>query len=134
MLYSSKPEFIYFFDPDLDIRTKIGTSNQKLCIRIGFFENEKVILINYSTLYFNLFLIIWFCLVLLLILDTKILQWHINLQLFKLFKNIILFNKIRLLRGITLWLRVTFRSLSTSQVLLFYSPFSAFRCAQCLPT
>ena len=23
--YSSKPEFIYFFDPDLDIQTKIGT-------------------------------------------------------------------------------------------------------------
>ena len=47
MRYSSKPELVYYFDPDLDIQTKVGTdSNGWACVRIGFFEEGKVKLIS----------------------------------------------------------------------------------------
>ena len=40
--YSSRPEFIYYFDPHLDMETKID----KYWIKIGFFEKGKVKIIN----------------------------------------------------------------------------------------
>ena len=40
--YSLKPEFIYYFDPDLDIQTKVGEYYGSPCIRIGFFAKGKV--------------------------------------------------------------------------------------------
>ena len=41
--YSSRPEFIYYFDPDLDIQTKIeyNYDGDPKCIKIGFFEKGK---------------------------------------------------------------------------------------------
>ena len=62
--YSSKSEFIYFLDPDLDIQTKTDFP----FIRIGFFDKRKVILINNMTLYFNFLLTITFFIILLLML------------------------------------------------------------------
>ena len=63
-MYSSKPKFIYYFDPDLDIQTKIGEDEfGDPCIRIGFFEEGKVKLINNLTLHFNFLLIIRFFLI-----------------------------------------------------------------------
>ena len=56
--YSSRPEFIYYFDPHLDIQTKIGGKYGPICI--GFFEEGKVKLINNLTLYFKFLLIISF--------------------------------------------------------------------------
>ena len=55
--YSSRPEFIYYFDPHLDIQTKI---EEGLWLRIGYFEEGKVKLINNFTLYFKFLLIITF--------------------------------------------------------------------------
>ena len=47
LLYSSRPEFIYYFDPDLDIQTKIGNNEYGTpFIKIGFFEKGKVKQIN----------------------------------------------------------------------------------------
>ena len=65
--YSSRPEFIYYFDPDLDIQTKIGKLYGVPCIAIGYFEEGNVKLINNLTLHFKFLLIITFCLILLLI-------------------------------------------------------------------
>ena len=63
-MYSSRPEFIYYFDPDLDIQTKTGkTEYGTPCIRIGFFEKGKVKLINNLTIHFNFLLIIIFFLI-----------------------------------------------------------------------
>ena len=63
MLYSLRPEFIYYFDPDLEIQTKIGKDRfGTSCIKIGFFEERMVKLINNFTLHFNfLFIITFFC-------------------------------------------------------------------------
>ena len=68
--YSSRPEFIYYFDPHLDIQTKIGKYLQLPCISIGYFEEGKVKLINNYTLHFKFLLIITFFLILLLISMT----------------------------------------------------------------
>ena len=47
-MYSSRPEFIYYFDPDLDIQAKIVEDSDEVygSIKIGFFEEGKVKLIN----------------------------------------------------------------------------------------
>ena len=44
--YSSRPKFIYYFDPDLDMQTETGIYNGWFCIKIGFFEKGKVKQIN----------------------------------------------------------------------------------------
>ena len=76
--YSSRPEFIYYFDPNLDIQTIIGKNEYGTpCIRTGYFEEGKVKLINNSTLHLKFLLIITFFLILLLILLTLNLQKHI---------------------------------------------------------
>ena len=54
--YSSRPEFIYYFDPHLEIQTKVKYE----AIRIGYFEEGKVKLINNLALYFKFLLIITF--------------------------------------------------------------------------
>ena len=53
--YSSRPEFIYYFDPHLDIQTKIGEDEDgdPWYISIGYFEEGKVKLINNLTLHLN---------------------------------------------------------------------------------
>ena len=63
--YSSRPEFIYYFDPHLDIQTKIEKDifGSPWHIRIGFFEKGKVKLINNMTLHVNFLLIIKFFLI-----------------------------------------------------------------------
>ena len=55
LLYSSRPEFIYYFDPHLDIQTKIGYDKYGIFpyIRIGFFDKGKVKVINNLTPHFN---------------------------------------------------------------------------------
>ena len=45
-MYSSRPKFIYYFDPDLDMQTETGIYNGWFCIKIGFFEKGKVKQIN----------------------------------------------------------------------------------------
>ena len=62
--YSSRPEFIYYFDPDLDIQNKVGRDEDgDPCIRIGFFEKGEVKQINNLTLHFKFPLIIRFFLI-----------------------------------------------------------------------
>ena len=63
--YSSRPEFIYYFDPDLDIQTKIEyyDSGNPYYIKIGYFEKGKVRLINNLPLHVNFLLIIIFFLI-----------------------------------------------------------------------
>ena len=57
--YSSRPEFIYYFDPDLDIQIKTEYYNgDPWSIRKGFFEKGKVKLINNLTLHYNFLLVI----------------------------------------------------------------------------
>ena len=60
--YSSRPKFIYYFDPHLKIQTKIEYFDDGIpyCIRIGFFEKGKVKLINNLNLYVNFLLLIRF--------------------------------------------------------------------------
>ena len=46
-VYSSKHEFIYYFDSDLDIQTKFAINKNGVpCIRKGIFEKGKVKLIK----------------------------------------------------------------------------------------
>ena len=43
MLYSSKPPFVYFFNPKLDVRTKIGENENGIkVISIEFTNKEDV--------------------------------------------------------------------------------------------
>ena len=63
-MYSSRPEFIYYFDPHSDIQTKFGEDEDgDPIIKIGFFEKGKVKLINNLIIYFNFLLIILFFLI-----------------------------------------------------------------------
>ena len=63
--YSSRPEFIYYFDPDLDIQTKVGWNMYGFPseIRIGYFKKWMVKQINNLTLHLNFLLIITFFLI-----------------------------------------------------------------------
>ena len=43
LLYSSKPPFVYFFNPKLDVRTKFGTNKDGFkFIHIWFIDKEDV--------------------------------------------------------------------------------------------
>ena len=91
-MYSSRPEFIYYFDPNLDIQTKVdGTYGP---IKIGFFEEGKVKLINNLLFILNSYKLLHSFNFVINIIDTKIYNDILFCVLLKTYENTMLHNMI----------------------------------------